>query len=151
MNIYCVDNKEVLEMLGKGAPMYEVALNGLHLKTTKSFYLLNATTYVWTDLVGFETTFWNGVIGYQELTRKEVEKWCWKLSAMLHNETILKWQLGEHLHQYLFNYREVMQELLFSLEEILKLKEFKNSRYIIEFVSERAERKAAVDWWEYDD
>ncbi|KOS67756.1 hypothetical protein AEA09_03730 [Lysinibacillus contaminans] len=150
MNIYCVDNGKVLEMLGEGAQMYEVAQNCLHLKKTKTFYLLNATTYVWTDLVGFETTFWDGVLGYQELTREGLEKWCWKLSAILHNETILMWQLGEHIHQYLFDYREVLEELLGYLEEILKSSEFKNSRYIIEFVSEGAERKAAVDWWEYD-
>lgn len=104
MNIYCVDNDEIFEMLGEGAPMYEVALNCLHLKKTKKVYLLNVTTLVWTDLVGFETTYWDGVKGYQELTRLEVEKWCWKLSAILHNETILMWQLGEYTHQYRFNY-----------------------------------------------
>ena len=132
------------------APMYEVALHCFHLKKTKIVYLLNATTYVWTDLVGFETTYWNGEIGYQELTREGVEKWCWKLSAMLHNETILMWQLGEYTHQYHFNYREVLEDLLERLEEILKSDEFKNSRYFIEFVSEKAERQSITDWWEYD-
>ena len=150
MNIYCVDNDEIFELLGEGALLHEVALTCLELKKTKMIYLSNTTTYVWTDLVGFETTYWDGVMGYQELTREGVEKWCWKLNAMLHNETILMWQLGQYTHEYLFDYREVLEELLDNLNGILKSGEFKNSRYIIKFVCEKAERKSMIDWWEYD-
>ena len=151
MNIYCVDNDEIFELLGEGALLHEVALTCLELKKTKMIYLSNTTTYVWTDLVGFETTYWDGVLGYQELTREGVEKWCWKLNAMLHNETILMWQLGQYTYEYLFDYREVLEELLDNLNGILKSGEFKNSRYIIKFVCEKAERKSMIDWWEYDD
>ena len=104
---------------------------------------------VWTDLAPLQPTFWNGVIGYQELTREEITKWCWKLRAMLDNETILIWQLREYLHQYPFDYREVLEELLDSFEKILIEEKFKNSRFIIEFLSEKAERKSSIDWWEY--
>lgn len=146
MIINCINNDEIFEMWGWRAPLNEVALNCSNMKSTKIIYLQNTTTYVWTDLVGFEKTYWEGVTGYQELTREEVEKWCWKINAMLHNETILVWQLGENIYHYRFNYREVLEELLDDLNEILKSDKLKNHCFIIEFVSEKAERKAMFDW-----
>ena len=151
MEIYCVNNEEIIKVLGEKAPLYKVAQNWSHLEKTKTVYFLNISQLVWTDLVGFDTTYWRNVFGYQELTIEEIEKWCWKLNAMLQNETILMWQLREYIHQYRFEYRDALKELLVSFKEILKSDELKNSRYIIEFLSEKAAEKPMSDWWEYDD
>ena len=147
MQIYCINNDEISKVLGENAPLYKVALNWSHLAKTKTIYFLNISQLVWTDLIGFDTTYWVDVFGYQELTFEDIEKWCWKLNAMLQNETILMWQLREYMCQYRFNYRDALRDILASFEEILKSDDIKNSRYIIGFLCEKAAEKSMDDWW----
>lgn len=146
MIIHCINNDEIFEMWGWKAPFNEVALNCESMRSTKSLYLRNQTTYVWTDLVGFEETYWKGVFGFQELTREDARKWCLKLNAMLRNESILIWQLGDNIDYYGFNYREVLEELMDDLNKILESDKYNNHRFIIEFINEKDERKASLDW-----
>ena len=147
MDIYCVERNEITKRLGRNVKLHEIASSCRQFETTKAVHLPFKTTCVWNDLAGYEDTYWNGVLGYQELTMEGVEKWYWKLNAMLHNEQILMSQLGNTIHEYAFDYREVLEELLLSFEGFLKSEVFKKSRFIIVNLCEKAERKASIDWW----
>lgn len=148
MRIYCVERNEITKRLGRNVRLDEIVSNCIQFETTKEVYLPFKATCVWNDLAGYEDSYWYGVLVYQELTMEGVEKWYWKLNAMLHNEQILMSQLGNIIHEYRFDYREVLEELLLSFEGFLKSEVFKKSRFIIVNLCEKAERKARVDCWE---